>query len=93
MKHKRQMDLCKQGLVYMQPVKGVMFCPVDPGAAHPPEFDALLLKATDFLIESLDDSGSLSVEFQSSVSQVISSSCVIASLVLHSYCVWLGTRQ
>jgi hypothetical protein len=71
MKSKRQVDLCKQALVYMTPLQGVMFCPIDPAARHVHlDYDALLLKATDYLAESLDDSGNITVQFQPSLYQV-----------------------
>lgn len=74
MKHSRQVDLCKQKLIYMQPEQGVMFCPIDPatGSCVRPAFDVLLVKATDFLEESLDATGNLSVEFQPHLQQVCS---------------------
>jgi hypothetical protein len=72
MKHSRQVDLCKQKLVSMQPQQGVMFCPLDPALTHgQPAFDALLVKATDFLDERLDAAGNLSATYHPALQQVI----------------------
>ena len=76
MKHSRQMDLCKQNLIYMQPHEGTMFCPIEPAVSHAwPVYDVLLVKASDFLIESLDSTGGLSVEFQPCLQKVCSRCC------------------
>ena len=76
MKHSRQVDLCKQALIHMRPRKGIMFCPIEPTGAHAwPDYDVLLVKATDYLHESLGATGNLSVEFEPSLLKVCSSWC------------------
>lgn len=71
MKHSRQVSLCKQQLIHLLPQQGVMYCPVDPSVSKISiAFNALLVKATDYLNEKLDESGTLSVDFQQPLRQV-----------------------
>ena len=72
MKHSRQQSLCRQGMLHLHPVDGVVCFPLDVGtpAELQPHHDMLLVKATDFLHRVHHPEGGLAVEFAPALAEV-----------------------
>lgn len=72
MKPSRQEALCQQGLLHLQPVEGVMCFPLDAETPEhlQPQYEVLLVKATDFLQRTSDPEGGLAVAVSPDITQV-----------------------
>lgn len=72
MKHSREEDLCRRGLLHLHPVEGVVYFPLRPGTPTQlqPPHEVLLVKATDYLDRLEDPEGHLSVAVAEPVQEV-----------------------